>query len=155
TTFASTQQIMATLTSEISHQEGEKLPAFTPESLAAVAALVPLSPADREELSGAAFSLHAPAYVADCFYLRDPAKSLGLTGLPSEKQADYGFAWVCRQVYLHPWVRTHGPQQLEPTALPPTAVLRRGFGSGLERMYVFLALLQQLGLDACLVGPPD
>jgi hypothetical protein len=37
------------------------------------------------------------------------------------------------------------------TALPPTAVLRRGSGSGLERMYVFLALLQQLDLD----GLPD
>jgi hypothetical protein len=41
--------------------------------------------------------------------------------------------------------------------LPPTAVLRRGFGSGLERMYVFLALLQQLELQGqgCLIGPPD
>src|SRR5262249_4036985 len=39
--------------------------------------------------------------------------------------------------------------------LPPSYVLRRGYGSGLERAYVFLALLQQLGIDGCLVGPPD
>src|SRR5262249_43332740 len=88
-------------------------------------------------------------------YLRDAAKSLNLTGLPPEKQAEYAFAWVCRQVYLHPWLRALGGNTFEPTALPPTAVLRRGFGSGLERMYVFLALLQHLGLDGCRVGPPD
>jgi hypothetical protein len=38
-------------------------------------------------------------------------------------------------------------------ALPPTYVLRRGYGSAIERMYVFLALLQQLDLEGCLIGP--
>jgi hypothetical protein len=39
--------------------------------------------------------------------------------------------------------------------VPATAVLRRGSGSGLERAYVLLALLQQLDFDGCLVGPPE
>jgi hypothetical protein len=134
---------------------GEKFPALSDEALAAVGATVPLSPADQEEIRGAAFSSFDPTYLADCFYLRDAARSLGLTGVPPEQQVDLAFAWVCRQVYLHPWLRHLGGNAFEPTALPPTAVLRRGFGSGLERMYVFLALLQQLELDGCLIGSPE
>jgi hypothetical protein len=60
-------------------------------------------------------------------------------------------------VYLNPFLTPvpERPGVLQGTALPPSFVLRRGYGSGLERMYVFLALLQQSGLDGCLVGPPD
>jgi hypothetical protein len=154
TDLAATKQALSTVNSETGQQGGETLPALAPDQLAALAALVPLSPADREEIGGAAFSTHDPAYVADCLYLRDAARALDLAGLPPEGRADLAFAWVCRQVYLHPWARNVGPY-FEPTVLPPTAVLRRGFGSGIERMYVFLALLQQLGLDGCLVGGPD
>jgi hypothetical protein len=154
TNFSATRQILTSLTNDISHQDGEKLPTFTPESLAALKAIVPLSAGDSEELSGAAYSTHDPAYVADCLYMRDVARSLGVAGLPPEKQAELAFAWVCRQVYLQPWVRNVGTH-LEPTVLPPTAVLRRGFGSGIERMYIFLAILQQLELDGCLIGGPN
>ena len=145
---------LLTLTAEVNNQEGQKLPALSDEAFAALAAVVPLSAADREEIRAGAFSAHDAIYLADCLYLRDAARSLALTGLPPEKQADLAFAWVCRQVYLHPWPRPV-PHGFEPTVLPPTAVLRRGYGSGLERMYVFLALLQQLELDACLIGAPD
>jgi len=133
---------------------GEKIPPTPDDALAAIGALVPLSDADRDELRPAAFTPHDAAYLADCFYLRDAARSLGVSGVPPERQADLVFAWVCRQVYLQPWPRPFGAGY-EPTALPPTALLRRGFGSGLERMYVFLALLQQLELDGCLIGGPD
>lgn len=133
---------------------GENLPATSDESLAAIGKLIPLSDADRAELRPATFTNLDAAYLADCFYLRDAARSLALTGLPPERQADLAFAWVCRQVYLQPWPRAFG-NGFVPTVLPPTTVLRRGFGSGIERMYVFLALLQQLDLDPCLIGGPD
>ncbi len=155
TDLPATKSALASITSDIGNQAGEKLPAISEEALTALAGVVPLSPADRDELRGASFSAHDPVYLADCFYLRDAARSLGLAGLPPEKQADLAFAWVCRQVYLQPWLRQVGPQAFEPTAIPPTAVLRRGFGSGLERMYVFLALLQQLELEGCLIGGAD
>lgn len=142
------------LTTDVNNQDGPKLPALSDEAFAALAAVVPLSPADREEIRAGAFSAHDPVYLADCLYLRDAARSLAAAGLPPEKRAELAFAWVCRQVYLRPWPRPVGAA-FEPTALPPTAVLRRGYGSGLERMYVFLALLQQLELDACLIGGPD
>ena len=77
-----------------------------------------------------------------------------LPGLSPEQQADLAFAWVCRQVYLNPWLINPGDRILA-AALPPAYVLRRGSGSALERMYVFLALLQQMGLDGCLIGPPQ
>ena len=105
TDLAATKSALTTLTNDVSIQEGEKLPAMSDEALAALAALVPLSAADREEIRGAAFSSHDSVYLADCFYLRDAARSLALTGLPVEKQAELAFAWVCRQVYLHPWVQ--------------------------------------------------
>ena len=134
---------------------GEKLPATPDEQFAAIEKLVPLTQADRDEIRGPSFSAHDAVYLADCFFLRDAARSLALAGVPPEQQADLAFAWVCRQVYLYPWSRPLGGSNYEPTALPPTAVLRRGFGSGLERAYVFLALLQQIGLDGCLIGGPD
>lgn len=151
TDLATTKAALATLTSEV----GQTLPTLSEGDFTALEKVVPLSPADREEIHGAAFSAHDPVYLADCFYLRDAAKSLALTGLSPDQQADHAFAWVCRQVYLQPWVRSLGGPVYEPTALPPTTILRRGFGSGLERMYVFLALLQQLELEGCLIGGPD
>lgn len=154
TDLIGTKAALTALTSDVNSQEGQKLPGLTDDGLAALAAVVPLSPSDREEIRSSAFSAHDPIYLADCFYLRDAARSLALTGLPPERQAELAFEWVCRQVYLQPWPR-QTPDGPEPTVLPPTAVLRRGSGSGLERMYVFLALLQQLDLDGCLIGTPD
>lgn len=130
-------------------------PALTPAAEKALAALVPLTPEDVAEIRGASYSALDPVYLADCFYLRDAARSLDPAGLPPADLARVGFAWVCRQVSLNPWPVAVQPGVLQATALPPTYVLRRGSGSGLERAYVFLALLQQMGLDGCLIGPPD
>src|SRR5262249_19531826 len=105
TDLNSTKSALAALTADASAKEGQKLPALTDAGFAELAALVPLSPGDREESRGASFTGHDPVYLADCFYLRDAARSLALAGLPPEKQADLAFAWVCRQVYLQPWVR--------------------------------------------------
>jgi ribonuclease D len=118
----------------------------------ALAAVVPLAPQDLDALRPAGYSGVDPAYVADCLYLRDAARAIDPTGLPPADLARAAFAWVCRQVYLNPWRLDDG--RVVP-AIPPVYVLRRGSGTGLERAYVFLALLQQLGLDGCLIGPPD
>ena len=128
--------------------------ALSKDAQDALTALVPLNPDDLAEVRPAAFTAHDAAYLAECFYLRDCANSLNIPGLSAEKLGDLAFRWVCRQVYLHPWL-VETPVGLQATALPPTYVLRRGYGSGLERAYVFLALLQQLQLDGCLIGPPN
>lgn len=124
-------------------------PGLTNEAEAALKSFVPLSSDDILELRPAAFTSLDPAYLAECFYLRDAAQSLDASGLPAIEQARLGFAWVCRQLYLMPW--EHERDGFIP-AVPTTYALRRGSGSGLERAYVFLALLQQMGLDACLIG---
>lgn len=106
------------------------------------------------EVTATSYSGIDATYLADALYLRDAARSLDTHGFPPDAAAAAGFAWVCRQVYLRPWVLTDPDGQKVAPPLPPTVVLRRGYGTGLERAYVFLALLQQLGLDGCLVGPP-
>jgi hypothetical protein len=120
-----------------------------------LAALLHLTEDERKELGGSAYTGLDAAYLAESLYLRDVVKSLDLQGLPPEKQAAAAFAWVCRQVYLRAWeITTPDGQPAYAPPLPPTAVLRRGFGTGLERAYAFLTLAQQVGLDGCLVGPP-
>ncbi|MBM3980777.1 MAG: hypothetical protein FJ304_10920 [Planctomycetes bacterium] len=155
TELAECKSALAALSADTGAETGRKLTPITPEVLAALAALVPLSADDSAEVGAPVFTSHDAGYLSDCFYLRDAARALGVAGLPPEQQADRAFAWVCRQVYLYPWLRQLPNGALEPTALPPVAVLRRGYGSGLERMYVFLALAQQLDLDVCLIGGPD
>jgi hypothetical protein len=148
--------VLGALNNDLAASEKAAKPAaLTKEAADALAAVVPLSAEDKEEIKGNTFSSHDPVYLAECLYLRDAARSLALPGMPPEQFADLGFAWVCRQVYLNPWLMQVDQSRLAATALPPTYVLRRGYGSGLERMYVFLALLQQMGLDGCLIGPPD
>ena len=127
-------------------------PALSEADRAALLKVVPLSTQEAGEISSAGYSGLDAAYLADALYLHDAARSLDREGPPPADLARNGFDWACRQVYLQPWVNEQS--QFVP-AVPPTAALRRGWGSGLERAYVFLALLQQLGLDGCLVGPPD
>jgi hypothetical protein len=95
----------------------------------------------RPELSATSLDPH---YLAEALLLRDAGRSLALDQHSPLKRASLVFDWVCRQVYLQ-----------EPL-LPPVPVwyiLQRGSGSGLERAYVFLAFLRQIGLDGCLIGP--
>jgi hypothetical protein len=123
-----------------------------PDEERALTAIVPLSPGDLEEIHNWNYSSHDPVYLTECFYLRDVAQSVKLPNSSPEQIADSAFAWVCRSVALHPWIY-FDRASASAAALPPMYVLRRGFGSALERMYVYLALLQQLDLDGCLIGP--
>jgi hypothetical protein len=135
---------------------------FSPESLspeaeAGLTGLARLTEDDLRAIRSAGFAPLDGHYLAECLYLRDCVRALELDGLPPAEQARRAFAWVCRQVVPEPWAgaaRSGGPVQVYPP-VPPTYVLRRGSGSGLERAFVFLGLCQQLGLDGVLVGPAD
>ncbi len=124
---------------------------LTPEAEKALAEVVPLLPTDLAALRPATYGGLDSLYLAECGYLRDAARSVDPVGLPPADLARAGFAWMCRQVYLQPWYLT---SKSVPT-VPPVEVLRRGHGSVLERAYVFLALLQQMSLDGCLIGSSD
>jgi hypothetical protein len=123
---------------------------------------LPLTEEDVASVSGATFTPRDAQYLAECFHLADTIRALDLAADTPLTQAQTVFDWVCRQVELRPWIipetRRRADGQSVSTAfspcLPPAFVLRRGSGNDLERAYVFLALLQQLGLDGCLIGPP-
>ena len=111
------------------------------------------SDTDRREIESKAFTSLDPNYIAECMYFRDVVRSLDVGGLPLDKQASIGFAWVCRNVYLQQWLLGQTQEGIVyAPPVPPSYVLRRGYGTGFERTYVFLALLQQMGFDAGFVG---
>jgi hypothetical protein len=111
------------------------------------------TPDDWAEVNATSFTKLDAPYLLDCQLFREAVRSLEVGEAPPADRAKAAFAWVCRLVYLNPTVvdMGRGPTMLPPA--PPGAVLRRGWGSGLERSFVFLAALQQLGLDGCLIGP--
>lgn len=129
---------------------------LTAESEAAARTIGLLNDADIDEVRPAQYSPFDPHYLAECLFLRDVVRGLDAAGQPPLRQAELAFAWVNRQVVDRPWVATdpQGRQQFMPP-VPPHAGLGRGSGSGLDRAYVFLGLLQQLGLDGCWIGPPE
>lgn len=163
TDFAACKAALANLNTDLPADPKAPKPAgLSKDAEAALAALVPLNADDLGEVRPAAFTAHDPVYLAECLYLRDAARSLDVVPRPGQTpeqaaadRADLAFAWVCRQVYLNPWLQDgdDGPVAMPP--VPPVYALRRGHGSGYERMCVFLALLQQMNLDGCLVGPPE
>jgi hypothetical protein len=113
------------------------LPAETRKFLQAAANLT------ADELNEVESPTFRPAdahYVIECLLLRDAARSLEISGLAPAELADRCFGWVQRQVLLY--------EQGE-EGLPPVYVLRRGYGSARDRALVFVALLRQLQLQAC------
>ncbi len=155
TDLASCKTALGQLKDLAGRAKDEQPPGLSAESAAALVAVAPLAPDDLAEVRPATFTPLDPVYIADCFYLRDAARSLEVPGLTPSRRAELAFAWVCRQIYLDPWRLANPDGSLIAPALPPASVLRRGSGSGLERAYVFLALLQQMNLEGCLIGPPD
>lgn len=129
---------------------------LAPEADAFLRKVAGLTDAEIAEIRPAAYSGLDPHYLAECVYLRDAARGIEVDGLEPLRKAELAFAWTGRQVTDRVWVGLDDrgrPTPMPP--VPPSAVLTRGSGTGLERATVFLGLLQQLGLDGCFVGPPE
>jgi hypothetical protein len=105
-----------------------------------------LSEEELAEVNSTNFTLLDAHYLDLCFLLRDAARSFDVPELPPLKRAETAFGWVVRQVRL---------QDNKGRPLPPEFVVRRGWGSSRERAFLFLAVLQQMGIDGCLVTHPD
>ena len=157
TEIGSCRRILETLRSDLAlNTDLQFQPAsLTPDAEKTIRQLLNLNEQEAREIRSASYSALDAVYLAECLYLRDVARSLDLTGLPPTRQAEIAFQWVERQVQLNHWTTSiRGQVQIMPPA-PPSLALTRGAGSALERAYVFLALLQQIGLDGCLIGPPE
>jgi hypothetical protein len=97
------------------------------------------------EVSNLTFTALDAHYLDQCFLLRDAVRSFDLPDLNALQRAKNAFAWVVRQVRL---------QEKDAEPLPPLIVLRRGWGTSLERSYLYLAVLHQMGLECCLITYP-
>jgi hypothetical protein len=100
------------------------------------------------EISSDTFTLLDAHHLETAFLLRDAAASFtrdgALTNLPLLQRAVLAFDWSVRQVRLQ--------EDRETDPLPVGFVLRRGYGTALERALVFLALLQQFEVPGCLIA---
>jgi hypothetical protein len=107
---------------------------------------VGLDDGELGEVASTTFTLLDAHHLDGCFLLRDAARFLDVDDLPPVERASAAFAWVVRQVRLQP---DHGV-----SPVPPQFVLRRGRGTAAERALVFLGLLDQLGIDGCMIALP-
>jgi hypothetical protein len=110
------------------------------------------------ELEQKSFTLIDTYHLDACFLFRDAAlalkNDLGPEPLGPDKEADrrdyqlrlarYAFEWVMRQVQLQPH-----PERTD--RWPAHEILRRGTGDAEDRARVFLAMLEQLRLDGCML----
>jgi hypothetical protein len=110
-----------------------------------------------KDLDRQSFTIVDAFHLDSCFLFRDAAQGLreyyiGEPKLPNDPKYDeyrltlarLAFEWVMRQVHFAP-----PPPGLDPW--PAMDILRRGTGDGEERARIFLALLEQLELDGCMV----
>jgi hypothetical protein len=137
---------------EINAELGEKAslrpPALTTEQKDWIHQNLNLSTEEMAEVESSHFTRLDNQHLFGCLLFRDAAHDAlevkgvrGKAGGPAirEKpldQAARAFFWVMREVRLRP---------AEGEADPPSYVVRRGWGTALERALIFLALLEQLG----------
>ena len=102
-----------------------------------------LNPGEMAELDASLFRPLDAYHLENCGLFRDAGRMLEIANLPPLEQARICFDWVMRRVQLH----EQGDE-----GLPPAFVLRRGFGSGLDRAVVFLTLLRQFQIEGCVLA---
>jgi hypothetical protein len=101
-----------------------------------------LKPDEWAEVSSSSFTLMDAYYIDGCMMIRDAAYSLGVDSQLPLERATAAFNWVVRQIQLR-----------QPAPLAPVQfVLRRGWGTPLDRSLAFLAMLNQLDVPGCLLA---
>jgi hypothetical protein len=132
------------LNAHLASHPDERPPALTDQQKKFLTEHFGLDAGELAEIETPTYTLLDAPHLDSCFLLRDVARSLDVNDLSPAERAATAFAWTMRQVI---------PQDGE-AAVPPDFVLRRGWGTALDRATVFLALLQQMGIPGCLLTPP-
>jgi hypothetical protein len=134
------------MNAHLSKGTSKQVTPLTAEEKDALGKLYRLNPGEMAELDGSLFRPLDACHLESCGLFRDAARMLEIANVPPLEQARICFDWVMRRVQLH---------EQGDVGLPPAFVLRRGYGSGLDRALVFLALLQQFQIEGCLLTPTD
>jgi len=153
------------INSELSDKPSLRPPSLTKEQRDWLSQHAGLDGNALAEINDGSYTRLDDHHLDRCFLMRDAVRALEVKGVrtgpggavvqePALERAKRAFDWVVREVRL----REHQGE-----VIPPTFVLRRGWGSALERAHVFLALLEQLGdpntpqpeVLGCLLYVPD
>jgi hypothetical protein len=155
-TFVHTHEVVQHL-NEYLTALGSRKPNFklSPDREKFLAGHLHLDAAELAELKKPTFTPLDGHYLEFCALLSEALKTQEMEGLGRLEQARAGFDWVIRHINLEERVRPSGSSmEREDDLLPPQFVLQLGYGTAKERALVFLALMQQLGIDACMVAYP-
>ncbi len=135
------------INTELSEKTASRPPALTNEQKDWLRSHLNLDDEEMKEVESSHFSRLDAHHLFRCFLMRDVASALEIKGVRGKvggpvvrekplDQAARAFAWVMREVRLRP---SEGETE------PPSYVVRRGWGTALDRALIFLALLEQLG----------
>lgn len=153
------------INSELGENPKLSAPALTAEQRDRLRQNAGLSDDELTEIESGNYTTLDGQHLEHCLLFRDAANALEVKGVRGEiggetvhetalERAERAFAWVVRQVRL---------REVGGEVVPPAFVLRRGWGSAVERALVFLSLLEQIGdpaaarpeLLGCLLSVPD
>jgi hypothetical protein len=155
---AACRNALQTLNGSFSRKEAEKPAATSAEELARLKPLFPaLGEGDWEEIEKPGFTLLDGIHLEHCLLMRDASRGVAPRGESAprrapEQEAAAALGWVVRMLQLEgPSEQAAVVKKFQPD---PVLILRRGFGSSLDRALIFLALLRQLGHDGCLLAFP-
>ncbi len=134
------------LNAHLAQNPEQKPPALTEAERSLLTKGLGLEPEEVAEVESTSFTLLDAHHLDQCLLFDDAARSMGIDEQPPLVRASAALAWATRQVRI---------REQEGDLIPAAFVLRRGWGTSLERALVFLALVDQLGLEGCLIALPD
>jgi hypothetical protein len=154
---------MQQINNQLGRDPGRRVPTLTDQQRKELRHLFGFDEDALAELDSSTFTLLDAHHVDGCLLLRDAARSLEIEGITdangkpvqstSLERAALGFEWVVQQVRLQePAFSPQVGTEITGRPLPPAFVLRRGWGTPLERALVYLALLRQMGGPDKLLG---
>jgi hypothetical protein len=154
--LATCKTVLPQLNAHLQKAKDHTVAPLSADARASLARQWGLSADDLDEIASPLFTALDSYHLETCFLLRDAARFLELP-TPGGRgsavkqspldQAQLAFAWVMRQVRLPQLATAAAPSTVEPDPIPLSFALRRGWGTALQRALIFLALLEQFGLD--------
>jgi hypothetical protein len=144
--LATCRNVLAQLNTHLAATPGDAPRPLSPEEQQFLRQALQLNDDELQEVHASSFTLLDAYHLEQSLTLQDAARSMVLPEVEHpQNRALLAFGWVCRQVRL---------AEVDEGLVPPLMVLRRGWGTDIQRALVFLALLEQLDIPGCMVALP-